>query len=460
MSRRRPPLSLLVLVSATLAAIGCSQTASTTREQAAPEPTPTARQPASAALVSVTTVEGKVLVELPLGSAQGLEAGAFLRIYDAKDADLLKGMVQVTEVIGPARAVARQIALADRQQPLATGDRALEITDLASIVDPKAVEQAARAASTQQTTVDNADSARYAALRAQFQRELDAQKLRYDSELTSVRSQYEAQLKASDTAHTLDVQRRTLAARTDLVAVKTALSEQVSTALAAERRPSEERTAALIVERDRLRSQLDTAMQAQDAAAKRITDLVAQLATNDGAHGQQMRTEVEARELLAGRMKDLEDRLAGRPTTGSTVLSADPGRGETVLERLTRLTSEVTAAAATNHQQQATLADTKAALDAAKRANTDLQDRLIALGNADGQARKLSEDLIATRTKLTTSEQQRSALELTRLEAERQLFDLAARVLRLAGSSPETIALQARLRDVLGDATKPTGQNP
>lgn len=456
----RQPLHLLVLVSATLAAIGCSQTSNSARTETTPPPTPVARQPASAALATVTEVDGKVLVELPLGTTQGLEPGAFLRVYDAKDADLLKGMVQVTEVLGPARAVARQIALADRQRPLATGDRALEIIDLANLVDPKAVEQAARTATSQQTAADSAESARYAALRAQLQRELDAQKLRYDSELASIRSQYEAQLKASDIAHGLDVQRRALAARTDLVAVKTALTEQVTAALATERRPTEERLAALIVERDNLRTQLDVLVQAQDSAAKRIADLVAQLAAKDGQHGEQVRAEVEARELLAGRVKELEDRLAGRPTTGPAVLSAEPGRGETVLERLNRLTNELAAAGAANRQQQTLLAETQVALDAAKRANTTLQDKLSALGDADGQARKLGDELTATKAKLATSEQQRGALELSRLEAERQLFDLAARVLRLAGSSPETIALQARLRDVLSESTKPGGNSP
>jgi hypothetical protein len=61
----------------------------------------------------------------------------------------------------------------------------------------------------------------------------------------------------------------------------------------------------------------------------------------------------------------------------------------------------------------------------------------------------LGKQLTATKEKLTATEQQRAELELARLDAERQLYDLAARVLRLAGSSPETMALQARLRTVL-----------
>src|SRR5271168_4400366 len=41
---------------------------------------------ATADLVSVSEAEGRVLVELPIGSAQGVAVGAFFRVYDAADA--------------------------------------------------------------------------------------------------------------------------------------------------------------------------------------------------------------------------------------------------------------------------------------------------------------------------------------------------------------------------------------
>jgi hypothetical protein len=384
-----------------------------------------------------------------------VEPGTFLRVYAPGDGHLLKGMLQVTEVLGPERAVARQITLADRQNPLAPGDQVREVLDLAGLADPKAIEQAARAATNAADHQDGNEQARYVLLREQYQKELAAAKVRYDQDLLNVRRQYEAQLVAADAAHALDVQRREQELRADLAALKTTLTEQVAAGVATSRQASDTRIATLETERDNLAKQVEGLLARSEEQATRITALVTSLSDKDRDHAANLRAEVETRELLAAKLSELESRLAGRPTSSLAVLSAEPGRGETVLARLTRLTNELAAEQEKAKGLDAALATTRGALARASEANTALTKQVDQLGAADHQAGELGKQLAATSAQLVTAQKQRAELELARLEAERQLYDLAARVLRLAGSSPETMALQARLRDVLGPEAVP-----
>jgi hypothetical protein len=58
--------------------------------------------------------------------------------------------------------------------------------------------------------------------------------------------------------------------------------------------------------------------------------------------------------------------------------------------------------------------------------------------------------LAAARRELAATKERHAAAELARLEAERALFDLSARVLRLPRSGAELAALHERLRATLG----------
>jgi hypothetical protein len=452
----RLPLVLATLLVPTLVVpMGC------TRSEPVAGPPATAvpeRVPASGTLVTISAANDQVLAELPLGSRDGLEPGAFLRVYDAGDQHLLKGMVQVTEVLGPHRAVARQVTLGDRQNPFKPGDRVREVLDLARLADPAAIERAARDAVAAADRGESLDQGRFALLREQYQKELAAAKERYDRDLASVRSQYEAQLAAADASHALDHQRRSQELRTDLAALKATMLEQVAAGVAAQRRESDARIATLETEKDNLGRQVASLLAQGQEHDQRIATLVDQLAERDRTYAARLRAEVETRELLAAKLAELESRLAGKPTSSMAVLSADPGRGETVLERLTRLTNELAAEQERARGLDAALATTRASLTRAGEANAALTAQVATLTQADGRAQELATRLAATGEKLAAVERQRDTLELGRLEAERQLYDLAARVLRLAGSSPETAALQARLRDVLGDTGKESSQ--
>ena len=446
---RLPLIGALLLVPALVALTGCNRNG----EQAAVAPLPEIRTriPASGTVVTISaTANHQILAELPLGTKQGLEPGAFLRVYDAADQHVLKGMLQVTEVLGPERAIARQITLGDRQNPFAPGDRVREVLDLAGLADPSAIEQAARTAAVKADHLDNADQARFALLREQFQKELVAAKARYDHDLASVRTQYEGQLAAADAAHALDVQRREQELRTDLAALKTTFTEQVAAGVASQRQGSNARLTALDSEKENLSRQAQSLLMQAEEQNMRITTLVARMADKDHEHAAQLRAEVETRELLTAKLAELESRLAGKPTSSLAVLSADSHQGETVLERLTRLTNELTAEQEKSKRMEASLLTAHNAVTHASETTTALSAQVDALANSENKAQELAKQLTATNEKLIATERQRAELELARLDAERQLYDLAARVLRLAGSAPETVALQARLRDVLG----------
>ncbi len=458
MPARLPLVIATVLVPGLALLVGCTRSAEQPGAPLAPAIQAT-RIPAQGVVVTISTANNQILAELPLGSRQGLEPGSFLRVYAAGSAHLLKGMLQVTEVLGPERSVARQITLGDRQNPLVPGDQVREVLDLAGLADPAAIEQAARTAAVAGTQQDHLDQARFAILREQLQKELVLAKARYDRDLASVRTQYEAQLTAADAAHALDVQRREQELRTDLAALKTTFAEQVAAGVTTQRQISDARLTTVEIERDNLARQVPLLLTQVEEQNSRITALVGRLADKDREHAANLRAEVETRELLAAKLSELESRLAGKPTSSLNVLSADPRQGETVLERLTRLTNELAAEQDKAKGLEAALATTRGSLSRVSEANAALNKQVETLGGSDSKAAALAHQLATTTAKLTTAERQRAELELARLDAERQLYDLAARVLRLAGSTPETMALQARLRDVLShdgnDGKKP-----
>jgi hypothetical protein len=407
---------------------------------------------ASADLVSVSEADGRVLVELPIGSSAGVAIGAFFRVYEAADARRLKGMVQVTEIIDTQRSVARQIALSDRQDPFKPGDHAREVADLSKLADGSAIESSARAEEGHQAQIDSQDQQHFAALREQYQRELAKAEARHQAELQEMRAQLATQSSVAIAQRAHDLQLAKLEQRTDVASLKTTMTEQVAAGIAADHQASEKRIAELNAEKEALQLQVDSLLKQQGELSVRIAGLVKDLSAHDRAHGEEMRAEVETRELLSVRISELEARVAGKPVAPSVVLSAEPGRNETVLERLSRINKELIAEREHGKRLEASVTELQDALAAAKQAGKSLEVKVNVLTPDADRAATLAKDLDGTRTKLQDAERQRDALELQRLEAERTLYDLAARVLRLAGSSPETVALQARLRDVLSPA--------
>ena len=174
----------------------------------------------------------------------------------------------------------------------------------------------------------------------------------------------------------------------------------------------------------------------------------------------QLTAEREAREQIAGRLAELEKREGGRATATAALLSREPGRDEGVLERLDRLSAETTVARDRAVRSEAAAAEAQEALLACRRSLAETEAaRDAALGkvgaaaDVDAKLATAQDTLAATRNDLAAARERHAAAELARLEAERALYDLSARVLRLPRAGAELAALQERLRATLGPMT-------
>nr|MBA3937847.1 hypothetical protein [Planctomycetota bacterium] len=378
---------------------------------------------AEGALVSVSETDKQVLVELPLGSADEIEPGTFLRVYDPADAHLLVGLIQITEVLGDHRAVARQMGLSDNLRHLQPKDRAHEIRDLAQLIDGKAIADQARKTEADFNALDAADQQRYASLRTQYQQALAAAQTRFDAQLTATAAAGEKRLAESDAAHRHQLELELVKARTDLAALRTAMAEQVAAGISGDRKAQEERFAALTAERANLQAQVDSLLHKEQEIDAHAAAVIKEQAERDRVNQATVSAEVEARQVLQARLDELEARLAGHAVAPITVLANDPTRNETVLEKVNRLNRELNVERERAKRLEAALSESQAGLASAHQSVTALEQRIAELGPADARARQLDDDLGKARTALADSERQRAALELARLEAERSLYD-------------------------------------
>jgi hypothetical protein len=444
-SRRRLVASLALLA---CALPGCSRAPVGTTPAVA-EPTlpaktanaPAPRAPAQAAIVTVSEREGEILVELPLGSDDGLEPGTLLRVYrDVADRRTLKGMVQVTEVLDQHRAVGRQIGLSDRGAPLAAGDTA-RVADLAATLTDYSGELAA--GEQRRSASEQAEDARFAKLRENYQRELALAQARLDQQLATAQAAHDQATRDLAERQQRELEAKDLERKADLAAVRGAMAEEARSAIARDR---EERGAKLretVAENRRLSVEVDRLAgelaRCQLALAKAEKDLAAR----DESHRLAVRAEVETRQVLIARVDDLEARLGGGAGTSPVaVLANDPARDETVLSRLNRISAELAAARAENVRLGGELAATKASLASGEEraARVDAAERLA--GEAAAAQSKAEAAAASARQETADS-------ELARLEAERTLFDLAGRVMKLDPAHPGVSTLQDRLRQLL-----------
>jgi hypothetical protein len=399
-------------------------------------------------IVSLSEAKGQILAEVALGSADGVERGTLLRVFDVADLHRLKGMLQVTKIIDERHCAARQIGLYDRLSPLRVNDRTRPTEPTAPATGSAPVASTPAPAITPPPTTAPTPAPSPTPVVSPAPTVVPPPAV-----ATAIRP-------APPPAATPAPQPSTHPANPAAPALDDAVVEQFRVQMRAIEAFHDRQLNQLKQERDdalaALRSSTATGAEAgsqlavnelkrqQEALTARIAALVKDLAEKDLRHAQELGAETERRQALQQRLAELE-----RPR-GRTPTPAEGGRNESPLERLARITDELVAERERGVRLEADLTTAQAALTAAREVNTALEQQLRNLAGTDQGTSKLTEELAATRQRLTEAEQQRTALELSRLEAERSLYDLAARVLRLAGSSPETVALQARLRDVLG----------
>jgi chromosome segregation ATPase len=147
---------------------------------------------------------------------------------------------------------------------------------------------------------------------------------------------------------------------------------------------------------------------------------------------------------------ELERRVAGRASaTATSVLTNDQIRNETVLDRLKRVSAERDSA-------RLTVSELETDLEHQKRLRARSEVRLAELEVAVGELRQqagvrqgLGDEIGNLKRDNQRLRETGKALELSRLQAERAYFDLAARILRLDDNTSALQDLQRRLRRVL-----------
>jgi len=420
---------------------------------------PTPHRTVQAAITTISERAGEILAELPLGSGDGVEPGTLLRVYhDIADGRTLKGMIQITEVLGEHRAIGRQIGLSDRGTPLAAGDTA-RVADLAATLADYQGDLAA--GSKERTASEQADDARFAKLRDNYQRELAMAQARLDQQRASVEAAQTQAVADLSARQQRELEAKDLERKADLAAMRATMADEAKAGIARDR---DERSAKLqsttaenrrlTTEVDRLAGELTGCQQALAAAGK-------DLAARDDRYRAAVRAEVETRQALQVRVADLERRLGGNISTSPVaVLSNDPQHGETVLDRLTRLSTELTTLREENARLGRELAAKGEALSAGATTATALGERVARLDAAEQRAAELATQLGVTQAAAAAAKAEVSASELTRLDAERSFYDLAGRVLKLDSTQAEVSSLQDRLRQLLAANGASDGAKP
>ena len=421
----RPRLApTLMIIALTIG--GCGRAPVATAPTAPPPP-------AQAEITALTEHAGQLLVEVPIGAQHGLAVGDFLRAYGAEaDRRALKGTLQITELIGADRCVARLIALNDRTNPLRVGDRAKAVPDL-SVEDPVA------AAAPVATAPAAGDEARFAGVREHYQRELAAAERRHQAEVAELASQIDRGRADADERLARALADSELTHRTEVAALKADLQNRSLAQIAAENAARDQRLDEIAGERDALRAQVETLLREQDRLRGEVAVARADATGADERRRKELRAEVETREVLQARLAELEAKIDGKPSRTSVILTNDPERHETVLERLARLQDELAAA---NERQGATDGE----LAGARERCAALEASVAGLSGQVAEAERLRDDLDSARERVAQLASESAAHELGRVEAERALYDLAARVLRLDPGVAETAALQGRVR--------------
>lgn len=408
-------------------------------------------------LASVAEVDGELVVELGVGAAQEIAVGDLFRVYAADPGSRLKGMLQITAVVDEERALARQIGLLDRTHPLAAGDEARLVRNLAALADTRAVEDAIARERARLDAAAAEDGEEFAALREHYGERLAELDRRHHAAVARLERAHQQELQARAARYQRERERRAAEHKADLATLRATLSDEAAAALRRDRHDLEQRIRELEAQKRKLGDQVATLVAEAQQAERRIGELLADAAAGKRRQQTELRAEIETREVLQERVDELERRVAGRTTTTtSTILTNDADRDETVLERLRRVIGERDAARARIDELEADLAHQGRVHQRRAERLEELETTVATLREQTGQqqdhARRIAELEDETQRLRATSQ----GLELVRLRAERAYYDLAARILRLPGEQAPLVDLQRRLRRVLaGDEARP-----
>ncbi|MHC5067951.1 MAG: hypothetical protein ACYTF0_05125 [Planctomycetota bacterium] len=446
-----PLLSLLVVLA------GCDQG----RTYSGPSPAASKtssdhRRPLVTHIDSVATIDGQILIEIPAGHRHHLQDGDLLRVYGATAQAPLKGMLQIQDVIDDERSLCRQIGLYDRNQPLAVDDEVRLVRSLSLAADSNRLEDDIERERNAAIRADNEDDKAFTGVRTHYRNQLDAIEQRHRDIIARLDRAHDQTVIDLQASHQRELERQAASHQADIATVRATLHDEAQAQVRLQTRALEAANRELEVRNHQLEDRVASLIRDGKALQQRIIALHNDVDNLRQRHASELTAEVETREVLQQRLSELERRLAGRAApTSVSVLTADARRNETVLERLTRISSE-------RDQALTHCDDLKADLALGQQQHKRDQARITELTAALSSAEQTHAEHAALIARLTAAEEQlqrhqthATTSALHQLQAERSYYDLAARLLRLESDDPLITDLQQRLRLRLSDQEAP-----
>lgn len=410
-------------------------------------------QPRQATIETVARVDGQVLIEIPLGSEQGVRVGDFFRIYGSAVADdepaPLKATVLVKEIIGPQRCVARRIGHTDRQNALQPGDRAEFATDLSGLDSLDRIERELESQREELAEFDQEQAERFAKLREHYQAKLSRLHDQHQRELDRRSRDLARTLGEIEADHERELQRIRSKHQADLAALQASLTDEARVALRAERDQQRQRILELETENRKLSDQIDDLLKDQERMRGRVRDQAARYEERVQRFQQEIAAETETRLVLEERIAELEARLEGRIRPEQPVLTTDPERSETILERLDRITAERDRARVVAEDLSQRLERLQQSMSTKQQQIDQLETRLADLDTDPESKARLDGELQKMRDEYAQLQRHSIAIELAQLQTERAYYDLAARLMQLPADNTAVRELQQRLREAL-----------
>ena len=442
------------LLGSSLVLNGC--TTSTTR----PEPIETtaeateAQQPKilNSVITTVSEANGQILVEIPVGRDHHITPGTLLRVLDGERDGYLKGMLQVLTVAEAELSLARQIGLMDRQNPIAVGDPVVVIYDVSelaqesteSVNDSIAKERAA-------TNEEEADEQeQFKQLRINYTTELKRLQAEHSKQLAQVEQLYQTQISELEANHQRHLTRKEAEHLTELSAVRQALADEAVTGLRLEREARAAEIKRLTAENAKLLQQVESfagGIEQSAAMVRKHENAISSLREN---HQREILAELETREILEQRIRELEVRLGLPGSKAPAVLVGDVGRQETVLARLDRISRE-------RNELLREISTVREQLEQYEAAANPDGGGPIDIKALQLNRQQLAEELGRAQTRLGALRDRLQGIELARLQAERSFYALAEQALRLPSSSPSVQNLQKQLRQQLTTIAEGSG---
>lgn len=459
------PLSATILALATL--LGGCQSASRGIGGGA-----TARQraehvPVRSQIATISTIDEETIYAFDLPEHAEIRAGTFFRVLDPERDELSKGTLQVLEITPDDQALARLVGgLFDEERPIASGDPIREMA-LGGLISGEEAERRARAEIADEAQADERDERQFERLRQDYQRKLSAMRSEFNEEIERLQETHADSIALLERRHARALESKETERRADLAALKTRLDQDFAKRLQAADRKHAERERQLAAEKRQLQNRVDELLALQRKHNAQVERLLAEQAAAKREYQAALRAEAETREVLEARLQEVEGILSERDPSADEVLTNDPGRPETILERLGRVVAQrqrLENRAAIQQQRIEALEQEVTTLRAGRTRQEDrvalLQEQLSTTQSmlkesqsALAQSRQQIDDLQNTAENL-------DAIELARLNAERNYFSLLARILRMDNDQRALKGLKTDVQAMLDEARTPAPAGP